>query len=53
MRSGVIVLLGLLSTAGAFAGDVTNQMLLDAQGDSESWLTYGRNYSGWRYRRVG
>ncbi|MDE0435090.1 MAG: PQQ-dependent dehydrogenase, methanol/ethanol family [Bryobacterales bacterium] len=52
MRSSVMVLLGLLFAAGAFAGDVTNQMLLDAQGDAESWLTYGRNYSGWRYSEL-
>ena len=28
---------------------VTNEMLLSAQDDSESWLMYGRDYKSWRY----
>ena len=52
MKSGVIVTLVLLAATLSFAADVTNETLLKAQGDSESWLMYGRNYSGWRYSEL-
>ena len=41
-------LLTLLSVAIA-ASTVTDQQLRDAQADAASWLTYGKNYQGWRY----
>ena len=31
---------------------VTNEMLLSAQDDSESWLMYGRDYKSWRYSEL-
>ncbi len=31
---------------------VTNEMLLSAQEDSESWLMYGRDYRSWRYSEL-
>ena len=49
---GIALLAGLLIVSTGLGADVTNQALLDAQGDPESWLTYGRNYSGWRYSEL-
>ncbi|MDA1316312.1 MAG: hypothetical protein O2968_23605, partial [Acidobacteria bacterium] len=51
-KTGVIVTLVLLAATASFAADVTNETLLEAQSDSESWLMYGRNYSGWRYSEL-
>ena len=31
------------------AAGVTGEMLLDAQELEDRWITYGRNYAGWRY----
>ena len=31
---------------------VTNEMLLSAQDDQESWLMYGRDYRSWRYSEL-
>ena len=31
---------------------VTNEMLLSAQDDPESWLMYGRDYKSWRYSQL-
>lgn len=41
-------------TANSAAGlqPVTNEMLLSAQDDSESWLMYGRDYKSWRYSQL-
>ena len=37
----------------AFAATtVTNQQLRDAQTDPATWLTYGKNYAGWRYSEL-
>src|SRR6202795_3901462 len=29
--------------------DITDQKLRAAQSDAATWLTYGKNYAGWRY----
>jgi len=34
------------------ATNVSEQQLRDAQADSTSWLTYGKNYAGWRYSEL-
>ncbi len=37
----------------AFAGtEVTEQHLRDAQTDTTAWLTYGKNYAGWRFSEL-
>ena len=37
----------------AFAATtVTEQQLREAQSDSAAWLTYGKNYAGWRYSEL-
>jgi alcohol dehydrogenase (cytochrome c) len=49
-----------LRIAGAFylaltafaATTVTEQQLRDAQADPSTWLTYGKNYAGWRYSEL-
>jgi len=40
--------LTVLSAAIA-ASTVTEWQLRDAQADAETWLTYGKNYQGWRF----
>jgi alcohol dehydrogenase (cytochrome c) len=35
--------------AALAAATVTEQQLRDAQNDGATWLSYGKNYSGWRY----
>ena len=49
---GAPAVLLLCLAAVAFAGDVTNERLLQSQDDPESWLMYGRNYSAWRYSEL-
>lgn len=41
----------LLLPLAALAADggITPQKLLAAQSDSQTWLTYGKNYAAWRY----
>src|SRR5947207_2392311 len=41
----------LLTTLALLLGgaDITGQKLRTAQGDASTWLTYGKNYAGWRY----
>jgi alcohol dehydrogenase (cytochrome c) len=42
-----------LTLLAAFAAtSVTEQQLRDAQTDSSTWLTYGKNYAGWRYSEL-
>ncbi len=36
----------------AFAATVTERQLRDAQSDAATWLSYGKNYSGWRYSEL-
>jgi len=43
----VLVVLGLFG-----ASTVSEQQLRDAQSDPATWLTYGKNYSGWRYSEL-
>ena len=45
----IAALLLTLILAVFAATTVTEQQLRDAQSDPGSWLTYGKNYSGWRY----
>jgi glucose dehydrogenase len=44
----IAALLTVLCAAIA-ASTVTEQQLLDAQADAATWLTYGKNYQGWRF----
>jgi alcohol dehydrogenase (cytochrome c) len=44
-----LVLLFAVIVAAWAATTVTEQQLRDAQGDPATWLTYGKNYRGWRY----
>jgi alcohol dehydrogenase (cytochrome c) len=39
----------LIAAALAAAAPVTYETLTKAQQDAASWLSYGKNYSGWRY----
>ncbi|HWB83449.1 MAG TPA: PQQ-dependent dehydrogenase, methanol/ethanol family [Bryobacteraceae bacterium] len=42
--------LAAVAAVAALAGDsVTFETLVKAQDDPASWLSYGKNYSGWRY----
>lgn len=42
-----------LMTVSVFAATtVTGQQLRDAQSDPARWLTYGKNYGGWRYSEL-
>lgn len=43
-----ILLISIAATLAAQA-QVTNETLLHAQQDPNSWLSYGKNYLGWRY----
>jgi len=44
---------GLALILAAFAAStVTEQQLREAQSDSATWLTYGKNYLGWRYSEL-
>ena len=52
-----LVLVAIPSRVPANAGTediqpVTNEMLLSAQDDPESWLMYGRDYRSWRYSQL-
>src|ERR1700730_6332567 len=38
--------------AAAFAATITEQQLRQAQSDPATWLTYGKNYSAWRYSEL-
>ncbi len=49
MTFGKILALAVLGAAAAGAADITPEQLLKAQGDNSTWLSYGRNYAGWRY----
>src|SRR5262244_1572438 len=43
---------GILLTTLAFllaGADITLEKLRTAQSDTATWLTYGKNYAGWRY----
>ncbi len=43
----------LLAALALFAGSsVTERQLRDAQSDPATWLTYGKNYAGWRYSEL-
>ena len=46
------LLASLLIAASLPAADITNDKLLRAQSDPGAWLTYGRNYAGWRYSEL-
>jgi alcohol dehydrogenase (cytochrome c) len=46
MRSLILL---LLVAAAAAAEPVGDKQLLEAQSEAGSWLSYGRNYSGWRH----
>lgn len=37
----------------AYGAGVTERNLRDAQSDASTWLTYGKNYAGWRYANIG
>jgi alcohol dehydrogenase (cytochrome c) len=45
------LLLGILGIAGliALGAEITEEKLRNAQSDPETWLSYGKNYYGWRY----
>jgi len=47
MKIAAILLTLILAVFAATT--VTEQHLREAQSDPASWLTYGKNYSGWRY----
>ena len=50
MRTVAAIFFMLLA---AFAATpVTDQQLREAQSDSATWLTYGKNYAGWRYSEL-
>jgi alcohol dehydrogenase (cytochrome c) len=42
----------LAALTAAPAAEITSQHLLNAQTDNGTWLTYGRNYSGWRHSEL-
>ena len=50
MLSGVryVLLIGILPLL-LNGADITDQKLRTAQSDAATWLTYGKNYAGWRY----
>src|SRR5437879_12563272 len=43
---GILLATLALLLSGA---DITGQKLRTAQSDAATWLTYGKNYAGWRY----
>ena len=55
-----VVILGLVATPGTVTAGtdvnnfqpVTNEMLLSAQDDPDTWLMYGRDYRSWRYSEL-
>src|SRR5713101_5977552 len=47
MKTVAVLLTAIL--VGFAATTVTEQHLRDAQADPATWLTYGKNYLGWRY----
>ena len=50
MKTAAVLLTAILV---AFAAStVTEQHLRDAQADPATWLTYGKNYLGWRYSEL-
>ena len=52
MRNVFATLLITACAATCLLGQVTSGTLHSAQGDPQSWLMYGRNYSGWRYSQL-
>ncbi len=44
-----LAILSMVMLAAFAATAVTDQQLRDAQADAATWLTYGKNYQGWRY----
>ena len=42
----------ILGVGAVLAAEVDNATLQKAQSDNTSWLSYGRNYSGWRYSEL-
>ena len=49
MRNWRILAAAVWGGVALSAADITAQKLLNAQSDNAAWLTYGRNYAGWRY----
>lgn len=50
MKAAAAIFLALLASVAATT--VTDQQLRDAQADPSTWLTYGKNYAGWRYSEL-
>ena len=50
MRTSLMVFAVILASFAATT--VTEQQLRDAQSDAATWLTYGKNYSGWRFSEL-
>ena len=56
----VVIVLSLVATSGIVTAGtdvnnfqpVTNEMLLSAQDDPDTWLMYGRDYRSWRYSEL-
>ncbi len=48
----ILALVACAATLASAAGPVTEQTLRAAQKDAATWLTYGKNYSGWRYSEL-
>ena len=44
--------LWVVLAAALAAANITGQQLRDAQHDPATWLTYGKNYAGWRYSEL-
>jgi glucose dehydrogenase len=49
MKMKTIAALLMVLSATFAASTVTEQQLRDAQADAATWLTYGKNYQGWRF----
>jgi len=59
MKSRLLILLSVTATIAVAASvtataqsPITDQTLIDAQDDTDSWLNYGRNYASWRYMPI-
>jgi alcohol dehydrogenase (cytochrome c) len=52
-RASIFILAPALLALLASAAGITEQTLRNAQSDAATWLTYGKNYSGWRYADIG
>jgi glucose dehydrogenase len=48
VKSAFFVAIPALTLALSGA-DITERKLLTAQNDTATWLSYGKNYAGWRY----